>query len=101
MTTVTEFRTMADVRRANRELGHFWFEPVTLRFFRSRVGESLYGGRYFVSSEQFEASDGTRAPRRYTVRQVNPDGSIDTVGEFQAYETSAQARAEIRRLLAE
>lgn len=93
------FTSMRHVREANRDHGHYWFEPATLRFFRSRPGRRLYGGRYFISSEQFVGSNGYRAPRRYTVREVSADGSIDTVGAFQAYETRAQAVAAIRRLL--
>lgn len=90
------FWDMNEVERANADLGHHWFEPSTKRFFRSRIGDTLYGGRYFISSEQFHEA----APRLYTVREANPDGSIDTVGEFQAYDTRTQAVAAIRKLLA-
>ena len=63
----------------------YWFEPGTMRFFRSRVSETVYPGGYFVTSEQ-----GPNGVRRYSVRQC-VDGSISTVGEFQAYQTAAQA----------
>lgn len=89
------FWDMNEVRRANKDRGHHWFEPSTLRFFRSRVGDTLYGGRYFVSSEQFD--DGY--PRLYTVREAMSDGSIETVGEFQEYETRDQAIRAIKALL--
>lgn len=97
------FRTMEDVREANRAIGHHWFDADTLRFFRSRIGGALYGGRYFVSSEQFQGSwsEGHYSePRRYTVRVANQDGTVDTVGEFQAYASRAQALRAIRELLA-
>ena len=77
--------SMDDVKRANARRGHCWFERGTLRFFRSRVGQVAYrgpGGTYFVSSEQFVSSNGWHAPRKYTVRLQQADGSIDTVGEF-------------------
>jgi hypothetical protein len=97
------YNSMTDVRRANANRGHHWFDPETLQFFRSRVGRTLYGGRYFISSEQNKGyyPEYYCYPRMYTVRVVNADGSIDTVGEFQAYETRAQAIAAIKRLLRE
>lgn len=95
------FYDMDDVRRANARRGHHFFESSTLRFFRSRIGTELYGGRYFVTSEQFAPSSGRPAARRYTVREVLPDGSVETVGEFQAYDSGAAARREIQRLLRE
>ena len=97
-----QYRTMADVRRANAANGFHFFDASTLRFFASRIGRTLYGGRYFITSEQFISySDPSYSgDRLYTVREVQPDGSIETVGEFQQYETNAQARAAIRNLLA-
>jgi len=77
---------MYEIKRANVAAGWHFFEPGTLRFFRSRIGETVYqgpGGVYFVTSEQFEDSRGNRAERLYTVRQFFPDsGKVETVGEF-------------------
>ena len=74
------------IKATNAAKGYHWFEASTLRFFLSRIGRTVYegpGGIYFVSSEQFEASSGERAPRRYTVRSFNPEtGNINTVGQF-------------------
>jgi hypothetical protein len=88
--------TIDDVKRANRRAGGHWFSPDTLRFFRGRVGRTLYGGRFFVSSEQFDHD----SPRLYTVREVRDGGKdIATVGEFQAYRTNGDAVKRIRELL--
>ena len=89
------FGTMADVKEANRAIGHHWFEPSSMRFFRSRVGQTLYGGRYFISSEQFD----DQSPRLYTVREVKPDGSIGTVGQFQGHRSRDHALTVIKDLL--
>ena|SRR3990167_2108062 len=91
------FNTIQEIERANENRGHHFFKPAAKRFFRSRIGETVYGGRYFVTSEQFDYS----SPRLYTVRMANDDGSIETIGEFQAYRTSSQARAAIRATLRE
>ncbi len=68
-----------------------------MRFFKSRILPTVYGGRYFVTSEQFNSD----TPRRYTVRRVEDNGAINTVGEFQAFPSSRAARAECRRLAKE
>ena len=73
---MTTWSSIAEVRKANRQLGHHWFDRDTMAFFASRVETGILGGRYFVSSEQYSED----TPRRYTVRAVNSDGSIDTLG---------------------
>ena len=74
--------TMAQIKDANEKAGHYWFSAGAVRFFRSRIGTAVYEGPcgvFFVSSEQFEASNGERALRRYTVRQFCPEtGRVDT-----------------------
>lgn len=93
---------MSAVRRKHN--GH-WFDPDSMRFFRSRVGEVAYeaadGRRYFVSSERFMPSRGPAAPRNYTVRVQSTTGDIDTVGEFQGYATRRAADKEAQRLAKE
>lgn len=89
------FRTMADVKFKNKASGHHWFSPDTMRFFSSRVETGLLYGRYFVTSERFDDD----FPRLYTVREVvGPNADIDTVGEFQAYETKLEAVQAIGKL---
>lgn len=71
--------------------GH-WFDEDTLRFFKSRISESLiYADKLilFVSSEQ-----GPNGIRRYSIRQYNTKtGNIDTIGlGFQGYKTAAAAK---------
>jgi hypothetical protein len=100
------FTHMGEIRYANERLGHHWFKPDTMRFFGCRVGSAVYGGRYFITSEQDTYVSSTGSPgawygrRLYTVRMANHDGSIETIGEFGAYETRAQALGAIRRILA-
>lgn len=76
-----------------------WFDAGALRFFNSRISQKVYpvpGGAYFVSSEKFSRYDSS--PRLYTVRHCNLEGEINTIGEFQQYETSAQAHGAALRL---
>lgn len=97
----TGFRDMGQVRWANRELGHHFFDRDTLRFFGGRVHDDLYGGRYFVTSERDQSYGSLGAAwdgdRRYTIRMANPDGSIDTVGQFGQYGSRSGAHAAAAR----
>lgn len=90
------YYTVDDVREANDRIGGHYFDRDTMRFFRSRIASQLYGGRYFVTSEQFD----DRSPRLYSVREALPDGSIKSASEFQEFRTAAQAVARIRELMA-
>jgi len=89
-----EFNTVEDIKRHHR--GH-WFSLGAMRFFRSRVGQTVYqgpGGVFFVSSEQF--NDDT--PRRYTVRRYDPEAdTIGTIGEFNKLSRTSAIR-EAKRL---
>jgi hypothetical protein len=89
------FKTVNDVKQANERLGHHWFSPETLRFFSSRIGRTLYGGRYFITSEQYDHN----APRRYSIREASPDGSVRTIGKFQQYATNREAQKAIKAML--
>lgn len=88
------YRTIDDVRAANEEIGNHWFERGTMRFFKTRIESDLRGGKYFVTSEQ-----GPDNVRKFSVRRADPDGTIDTVGEFQAHRTRGAALGEIASLL--
>ena len=83
--------------------GYHFFDPSTMRGFRSRICPEVFEGKdgfYFVTSEQFEDSAGRRADRLYTVRLIRPDGSIRDLGEFQQHKTKRAALAAIRAHLA-
>lgn len=95
--------TVREIRARNAELGHYFFQPESMRFFASRILRDCYpaadgSGTYFVTSEQFRPVDGAPHARLYTVRLSRLDGSIDTVGEFQAFATARAAKAHAKRL---
>jgi hypothetical protein len=66
--------------------GSHFFERDAMRFFRSKVQEPVFqgpGGIFFLTSERFVSSTGEASPRRFTVRQFDPEtGGVSTVGEF-------------------
>lgn len=79
--------------------GH-WFDQSSMKFFNSRISSELFYSPnkemiYFVSSEQFNRDHA----RLYSVRSYNvKNGNIDTVGEFQQYNTMAQAKRAAKNL---
>jgi len=58
--------------------GHF-FDSDTMRFFKSRIGEVRLKGNdwYFITSEKPPHGE-----RRYSVRKMQLDGDIETIGAF-------------------
>lgn len=103
MDTMTEhpatgpFPTITAAKAANKAAGLHFFDKDSMRFFRSRIESKMIRGRYFITSEQFVGSDGTADPRRFTVRMVEDDGSVESVGNFQGYATLAEAKAAVPR----
>lgn len=72
-----QYRTIADIRAANREAGLHFFDRQTMRFHGTKIESGVHDGRFFVTSEQY----GEGSPRRYKVREAMPDGSIKTRGD--------------------
>ena len=99
MNTTVTIISLDEIRRTHT--GHF-FDKGATRFFRSRYPETAYkgpGGIYFVTSEQFIASDGQAWPRHYTVRTMATNGDIFTAGDFNKM-TRAAAIGAAKRLAA-
>jgi hypothetical protein len=89
--------TINEIKDAVRATGSHWFDPGTMRFFGSRIGETVYqgpGGIYFITSEK-----PPHTQRAYTVRQFTPPGDIDTIGEVASMGRSEAIR-EAKRLAA-
>ena len=91
--------TLINIGQVENAHGGHWFDASAKRFFNSRVAQTAElkdDKAYFVSSEQFDY----KSPRLYSVRVCDmKTGDIDTVGDFQQYETSRQAYAHIKRLV--
>ena len=94
---IPDYTSFRDLERRNTEAGNFWFEPDTMRFFRTRLcGDPLVSGSrvFFVTSER----NGWDNPRLYSVRVMDwGTGDVDTVGQFQGYRTRSGALGACRR----
>lgn len=93
--TNDKITTIAELKALNAKNGGCWFEPSTMRFFRTRIESGILHGRYFITSEQRE--DDT--PRNFTVRSFNAEGRVDTVGEFHSHKSKASALEALREHL--
>ena len=85
--TASPWATVQEIEKANDYAGQSFFGADERRFFKSRIGERTWYGRIFTTSEK-----GPDEIRRYTVRQQRADGSLDSLGGFQAYDTAAAVR---------
>ena len=95
------FRTITEIKDKNKESGYSFFEKDTMNFFNSKIHRGVYGGMYFITSEQFVSSRGHTEPRMYTIRKAHPDGAIDTVDSFQQFDSLAEAKRHIKLFLLE
>lgn len=87
-------KTISELKAVNKANGMFWFSPNTMQFWRTRIHSGIRKGKYFISSE-----DNFRRDRRlFSIRTFNDKGEIDTVGEFQAYSTLAEAKEALKDL---
>lgn len=85
-----QYQTISELR-ANAN-GHF-FDRSSMRFFNSRILPKVYRGVYFITSEKHRETD----PRLFTVR-MSLNGSIETIGKFQVFDTAREASAFIKSL---
>jgi len=90
---VKKMKTIADVRKKNKEAGYYFFRPDAMRFFKSKVESKLYEGGYFITSEV----DWSGKKRFYTVRLALEDGDIETLSEFLKFSDINDARQFIKK----
>lgn len=88
--------TMQEFIQGNKDAHKHFFDTETMRFFHSRVVMSSWNGDgLFITSEKFDA----QSPRRYSIRRGNlTTFDVDSVGEFQQYNSSSSAQSALHRL---
>jgi len=81
--------TQLEMYHESKYNGYF-FNKETMRWWKSRVQTvPPYGGRVFVTSEKMD----DKSPRKYSIREIKPDGSISTIGEFGEFTSRLRAHA--------
>lgn len=64
------YHTLAQIKRDDENEGGHYFEPGTLRWFRSRPLRTIYAGCFFIDSIQASSSH----PRVYTICVARSEG---------------------------
>ena len=80
---MSEYRDLSDIKERNWQMGFHFFDADTLRFFRSRISDTVYqgpGGIFIVTSEQFTLGEYSE-PRKYTPRKFDW-----TTGSFEHFD---------------
>lgn len=105
----SNFDTMAELRAANAAHGGgngrpgYFFDRKAMEGFSSVIESTVYRGGVFITSEQFEASDGSRPfPRKYSVRLADRAGAVHTLnlgGHFPTVHEARQAARAVSRAL--
>jgi len=86
-TTMPYFWRMYMLENYNRRFRYHFFDSSTMRWFHTRIQTiPPYGGRVFVTSEKFSWD----SPRKYSVREIQANGSIQCIKGFGAF-TSRQS----------
>lgn len=75
------YKTVQQIIKANKQHGRYFFSPATMAGFNSHVHDGVYGGRYFIVSNQRDED----APRYYQVHRAQDDGGVDAE-PIQAYD---------------
>lgn len=92
--------TTATIAHLNDHMGNYWFSRETLRFFKGKVYGPVYGTEHgrllFISSEKY-----LDERRRFAIREMEADGSIETIGETLQYATYKAAEKAIAAMLAQ
>ncbi len=82
------FKTIDEIKSLNKRNGGHFFERSTMKFFASKICETVYGGRYFLTTEKTGFRDKTRC---YTVRRASDSGDVTTVETLSKYADKAEA----------
>lgn len=88
------YKDISEIKQANKNSGHHFFETGAIRFFNSKVYPEIIHGNLFITSEKQDE----RYPRLFSVRCALSNGSIDSISKFQAFETKKQAISYAKRL---
>ncbi len=67
------YTTLAQIKTANKRAGCHFFDKESMNFFNSSPEPTVYGGRSFIDSIQYDEE----SARTFNVWRCNPSGTID------------------------
>lgn len=90
-------QTIADLKRKNEELGHFFFSPATMKAFKSKIESDILFDRYFITSE----SNFNNTKREFKIREFRPNGSIINNPFDKKFDNKSDAKAFLKSQISE
>jgi len=71
----TDFTTINEIKRANKQLGHYWFHVDTVSYFDDTLESGVIDGSFFIHSIKHKQCD-----REYLIAFACGTGAVETVG---------------------
>jgi hypothetical protein len=81
-----KFHNIDQIQLFNEFNGYHFFSTGAKGFFDSKIYNTIYRNRFFVTSEKYP-----HGSRKYSIRMIKTDGSIETLGDFNSFATKNQA----------
>ncbi len=81
------YNSISEIKTTNKDKGFYFFEPNSMRFFKSKIYPELINGNIFITSEKFDEN----SDRLFTVRCCLSTGAIEELSKFQAFKTKQAA----------
>lgn len=100
---IEEFSSVPQMKVAVTNSGSHWFDKNTMRFFNSKIETGILNRRFFITSERQELSDPKKYTIRYFVRDEDAVPALEcyTVGDFQQFDSVADAKKYLKAYLAQ
>ncbi len=90
------YKSVWEIKDATNSTGSYFFSPDTMRYWRTRVMRTLFdvpGGTLFITSDEV-GNEG----RWYSVRYIDGNARINTLGTWKQYGTRLQALGAAKRI---
>ncbi len=86
--------TLLEFKKLNKSIGNHWFDNGAMEFFNSAIEHWDADTGLFITSDKM----GDRE-RKFSIRRANFEtGRVKTVGEFQEYDTLAEAKKSLKQI---
>jgi hypothetical protein len=86
--------TISEMKAIQKEKNLHWFSESSMNFFNTVIETQPNIVNIFITSDRMNHL----SPKGYSLRWFNHEtGNVETLGEFQLYETMDQARAARRK----
>jgi 1,4-dihydroxy-2-naphthoyl-CoA synthase len=92
------YHTIAEVKKANKAIGHKWFSPANMRFFKTHIVKGHYGGRLIQSRFFITSDDVWGLGRRYIIRAALDNGAVETASEtkFMSWQVAEEIAKKLK-----